>query len=50
MKLDIKTVITLLTFSAVLGGFYYTTQMRLDSLEKDVSTLSKKVHRMVKKR
>ena len=50
MKLDIKTVITLLTFAAILGGFYYTTQMRLDSLEKDVSTLSKKVHRMVKKR
>ncbi len=50
MKLDIKTVITLLTFAAVLGGFYYTTQMRLDSLEKDVTTLSKKVQRMSKKK
>ena len=48
MKLDIKTVITLLTFAAILGGFYYTTQMRLDSLEKDVATLSRKVHRMSK--
>ena len=50
MKLDIKTVITLLTFAAVLGGFYYTTQMRLDSLEKDVASLSKKVNRIAKKR
>ena len=48
MKLDIKTVITLLTFAAVLGGFYYTTQMRLDSLEKDVAALSRKVYRMAK--
>jgi hypothetical protein len=48
MKLDIKTVITLLTFAAVLGGFYYTTQMRLDTLEKDVAALSRKVHRISK--
>jgi len=48
MKIDVKTVITLLGFAAVLGGFYYTTQMRLDSLEKDVAHLSRKVHRMAK--
>ena len=39
MKLDIKTVITLLTIAAALGGFYYTTNLRLDSLEDKVSQL-----------
>ena len=39
MKLDIKTIITLLTLAAALGGFYYTTNLRLDSLEQDVTSL-----------
>ena len=49
MKLDIKTLITLLTFAATLGGFYYTTQIRLDSLEQEVTKLQKQVKRIVRK-
>jgi len=49
MKLDIKTLITLLTFAAALGGFYYTTQIRLDSLEQEVSQMKKQIKRMVRK-
>ena len=33
LKLDIKLMIGILTIAAALGGFYYTTQMRLDRLE-----------------
>ena len=33
LNLDIKILITLLAMVAGLGGFYYTTQMRLDRLE-----------------
>ena len=39
MKLDIKTIITVLGIAATLGGFYYTTQLRLDDLEEKVSEL-----------
>ena len=41
MKLDIKALIPILSIVALLGGFYYTTQLRLDTLEEKVSTLSK---------
>jgi|TARA_R110000824_G_scaffold37189_1_gene114461 hypothetical protein len=49
MKIDIKTLITLLTIAATLGGFYYTTQSRLDSLEGEVVQLQKQVKRMIRK-
>ena len=49
MKLDIKTVITLLGIAAMMGGFYYTTEMRLDSLESKVSSLAKKINKAAKK-
>ena len=42
MKLDIKTLITLLTMAAVLGGFYYTTQIRLDNLDEEVMQIQVK--------
>ncbi len=48
MKIDIKTLITLLTLAAALGGFYYTTQDRLDHLEENISKLEKKVNRLVR--
>ena len=47
-NLDIKTLITLLTFAAVLGGFYYTTQDRLSYLEEDVVKLEKQVKRLMR--
>ena len=49
MKIDIKTLITLLTIAAVLGGFYYTTQDRLDNLETEVTKLQKQVKRIARK-
>lgn len=49
MKLDIKTLITLLSIAAVLGGFYYTTQTRLDSLEQDVLQIQKQTKRILRK-
>ena len=53
MKLDIKTVITLLTIASALGGFYYTTNMRLDSLEQQVLDLKEadtKLRKLIRKR
>ena len=44
MKLDLKTLIGMLTLAATLGGFYYTTQSRLDSLEKDVAKIERRVN------
>ena len=49
MKLDIKTLITLLTIAATLGGFYYTTQIRLDSLEQEISQVKKQIKRIARK-
>ena len=49
MKLDIKTLITLLTIAATLGGFYFTTQERLHSLEQEVTKLQKQVKRIARK-
>ena len=48
MKLDIKTVITLCTFVATLAGFYYSTQIRLDNLEEEVSQVEKQVKRLTR--
>ena len=47
-NLDIKTLITLLTIAATLGGFYYTTQNRLDILESDVIKLQKQVKKITR--
>jgi hypothetical protein len=49
MKLDVKTLITLLTIAATLGGFYYTTQARLDSLEQEVVQVKKQIKRITRK-
>jgi len=43
VKLDIKTLITIVTFAATMGGFYYSTQLRLNQLEENVSKLEKQV-------
>tara|TARA_R100000008_G_scaffold83920_1_gene70076 strand:- start:4233 stop:4400 length:168 start_codon:yes stop_codon:yes gene_type:complete len=47
-NIDIKTLITLLTIAATLGGFYYTTQSRLDSLETEVTKLQKQVKKIAR--
>jgi hypothetical protein len=48
MKLDIKTLITLFTIAATLGGFYYSTQIRLDNLEAEVTQLQKQIKRLTR--
>ena len=45
-KIDIKTIVFLMGSVAVLGGFYYTTQHRLDHLEKITETLSAETNRL----
>lgn len=35
-KIDIKLLLTLLIMATTIGGFYYTTQLRLDTLEFSV--------------
>ena len=49
LKFDIKTLITLLTFAAATGGFFYTTQDRLAHLEENVTQLEKQVKRLLRK-
>ena len=48
INLDLKTLITIVTFAAMIGGFYYTTQSRLDDLESSVVKLGKQVKRLTK--
>ena len=45
LNLDLKTLITIITFAVSVAGFYYSTQSRLDELENKISTLEKKVKR-----
>jgi len=49
MKLDVKALITIVTFAATMGGFYYSTQLRLDSLEENVSAVEKKIKQIKRK-
>jgi len=48
MKIDIKTLITIITIACTLGGFYYSTQLRLDHLETNVAKLQKQI-KIIKK-
>lgn len=41
--LDIKTLLSVGSIIAVLGGFYYSTQYRLSSLEDKIETVDKKI-------
>ena len=43
LTLDIKTLITVCGIIAMLGGFYYSTQYRLDSLEDQITKISQKL-------
>jgi len=43
VTLDIKTIITIGGIVALMGGFYYNTIYRLDSLEAKVESVSKNV-------
>ena len=43
LTLDIKTLITVCGIIAMLGGFYYSTQYRLDDLEDQITKISQKL-------
>jgi len=43
MKLEISQLVTIGTVIAVLAGFYYTTQHRLDHLEEEVESLRRSI-------
>tara|TARA_R110001583_G_scaffold167684_1_gene320486 strand:- start:136 stop:309 length:174 start_codon:yes stop_codon:yes gene_type:complete len=47
-EIDLKTAIAVIASIAVLGGFYYTTQHRLDHLELKVTELQEEVARVEK--
>ncbi len=58
LKIDIKLLITLLIAAMTIGGFYYTTQLRLDTLEisveecqsnNEVKQLKKQIHNLSKR-
>tara|TARA_R110002074_G_scaffold358498_1_gene530814 strand:+ start:254 stop:427 length:174 start_codon:yes stop_codon:yes gene_type:complete len=48
LELNLTTILTIGGFVAVLGGFYYTTQHRLDHLEGKVSDLQEEIERVEK--
>jgi hypothetical protein len=50
MKLDIKTLVTIVTFAATMGGFYYSTQLRLDNLESSVLNVEKQLKKLKKQK
>jgi hypothetical protein len=41
LELNITTILTIGGIVAVLGGFYYTTQHRLDHIEAELSRIEK---------
>tara|TARA_R110002051_G_C8590491_1_gene478741 strand:+ start:194 stop:367 length:174 start_codon:yes stop_codon:yes gene_type:complete len=50
VKLELPTLITLLTAAAILGGFYYTTQHRLDELEDKITVMEQQVKKINRKK
>ena len=42
-EIDIKTALTVGAIIALLGGFYYTTQMRLDNIEQEIASLHSEI-------
>ena len=58
IKIDLKTLILIITTACVVAGFYYTTKARLDEAEREISFLwsavgslqkeSKRLNRQIK--
>lgn len=45
MKIELGTLITIITMSVALGSTYYAVQHDIDHLQKKVSALEKKVRK-----
>jgi len=50
MKIDLKIIIAIGSLLVPLVGFYYTTNIRLDSLEASVLSVQKQVKQLKKQR
>jgi len=50
VKLELPTLITLLTTAALLGGVFYTTQHRLDDLEDKITVMDKQIKKINRRR
>ena len=48
LNLDLKTLVTIITFAVAMGGFFYTTQDRLIHLEENITQLQKQVKRLMR--
>jgi hypothetical protein len=42
--MDIKTLIFIISVACAMAGFYYTTEARLDDVEREISFLQRQVH------
>ena len=49
VKIQLGTLFTLISAAIICGGFYYTTELRLESLEAEVSELSDQIKKIRKK-
>ena len=49
MKLQISTLISIVTAAILFGGFYYTTTHRLDQIEIKIVKLEKKIKKRNRK-
>ena len=49
MKLQIPTLISIITAAILFGGFYHTTTHRLDEVEAKIAKLEKKIKKKGKK-
>jgi len=42
--MDIKTLIFIITTVCIAAGFYYTTEARLDAVEREILFLDRQIH------
>ena len=50
MNIQFGVLVTIISAALMCGGFYYTTQLRLDTLEDRVNVLSKKIKKIPAKK
>ena len=43
-NMDIKTLVFIVTTACIGAGFYYTTEARLESVEREILFLGRQVH------
>ena len=46
LQLDLKTLITLAGIVAMLSGFMYKTQLRLDNIEEDLVSIERSLSKL----